>query len=121
MDNKKIKLTISGSPKKSFKNFEPSKTQGKKTVIIEKKTTKSGFNKPSGPRPTSNFKKNFPIKTNPSNKSFSTSDFERRKLAEQRATKKIKNENDNDKKNKLESKNRYQKKRIKINCIKSIE
>ena len=37
MENKKTKLTISGNPKKSFKNFETSKTKGKNTVIIEKK------------------------------------------------------------------------------------
>ena len=29
MENKKLKLTISGKPKKSFKNFETSKSQGK--------------------------------------------------------------------------------------------
>ena len=33
---KKTKLTISGNPKKSFKNFSAEKTQGKKTVIIGK-------------------------------------------------------------------------------------
>ena len=33
---KKTKLTISGNPKKSFKNFGVEKTQGKKTVIIGK-------------------------------------------------------------------------------------
>ncbi len=38
MENKKTKLTISGNPKKTFKNLGTSKTQGKKTVIIEKKT-----------------------------------------------------------------------------------
>ena len=41
MENKKTKLTISGSPKKSFKNFESSKSQGKKTVVIEKQTNRS--------------------------------------------------------------------------------
>ena len=41
MDNKKTKLTISGSPKKSFKNFDTSKSQGKKTVVIEKKNCKN--------------------------------------------------------------------------------
>ena len=50
MDNKKTKLTISGSSKKSFKNLHSSKSQGKKTVIIEKKTGRSsgktGFTKP---------------------------------------------------------------------------
>jgi len=41
MQNKKTKLTISGDRKKTFKNFDTSKTQGKKTVVIDKK--KSGY------------------------------------------------------------------------------
>ena len=36
MENKKLKLTISGKPKKSFKNFETTKSQGKHSVVIEK-------------------------------------------------------------------------------------
>ena len=107
MDNKKTKLTISGSPKKSFKNLSSSKTLGKKTVIIEKKSArpsgKASFGKSLGSRfsspnykPGSNFKPNFPPKT-----SSVPSDFERRKLAEQRATKKLKGDSDGDKKSKL--------------------
>ena len=38
MENKKTKLTISGNPKKSFKNFDSSKIKGNKTVVIDKKT-----------------------------------------------------------------------------------
>jgi len=107
MDNKKTKLTISGSSKKSFKNLHSSKSQGKKTVIIEKKTGRSsgktGFTKPFSSRPSSpNFKQGSNLKPNFSPKTFSsTSDFERRKLAEQRATKKLKGDSDNEKKNKL--------------------
>ena len=107
MKNKKTKLTISGSPKKSFKNFEPSKTKGKKTVVIDKPSSRSfnkgGLNKTSG----SNFKRNpsfntkFAPKTQPV-----ISDFERRKLAEQRATKRLKGDPDSDKKNKIGSKKR---------------
>ena len=41
MENKKTKLTISGKVKKTIKNFETSKVQGKKTVIIDKKPNKS--------------------------------------------------------------------------------
>ena len=37
MENKKTKLTISGTPKKSFKNFDSNKNKGNKTVVIEKK------------------------------------------------------------------------------------
>ena len=113
MENKKTKLTISGKPKKSFKNFDSTKTQGKKTVVIEKKNTsfvnksvsyKPGVNKPS----LSNFKKGISSKPNFSNKStVAASDFERRKLAEQRATKRLKGDAENkDKKSKLSSKKR---------------
>ena len=36
MENKKTKLTISGIAKKSIKNIEIAKTQGKKSVLIDK-------------------------------------------------------------------------------------
>ncbi len=107
MENKKTKLTISGSPKKSFKNLDSSKSQGKKTVIIDKKSGRSfnkpGFTKPFSSKPSSlSFKHGSSPKPNfPSKLSASTTDFERRKLAEQRATKKIKGDTDNDKKTKL--------------------
>ena len=112
MENKKTKLTISGNPKKTFKNFDASKNQGKKTVVIEKKSSrpinKGTFNKSFGSRPPSNFKRGVSLKTNLGTKiSTSTSDFERRKLAEQRATKRLKGENETkDKKSKLGSKKR---------------
>ena len=113
MENKKTKLTISGNPKKTFKNFESTKTQGKKTVIIEKKSNKTNFknnlNKPLTTKTSSNFKKNISLKTNLGGKiQSSPSDFERRKLAEQRATKRLKNDLDNnkEKKTKLGTKKR---------------
>ena len=37
---KKTKLTISGSAKKSIKNIEIAKTQGKNSVVIEKQSNK---------------------------------------------------------------------------------
>ena len=40
MENKKTKLTISGKPKKSFKNFDNKQITGKKTVFIDKKSNK---------------------------------------------------------------------------------
>ncbi len=102
MENKKKKLTISGSPKKTFKNFEASKYQWKKTVVIEKQNKKS-----FGIKPSSNFKKNFTSKTNLGPKiSSTTSDFERRKLAEQRATKRLKGDLDKEKKSKIGTKKR---------------
>ena len=112
MENKKTKLTISGNPKKSLKSFDVSKNQGKKTVVIEKKISrpinKGNFTKPFGSRPPSNFKKGISLKNNLTSKiSTSSSDFERRKLAEQRATKRLKGDNETkDKKSKLGSKKR---------------
>ena len=107
MENKKTKLTISGNPKKSFKDFSTPKNQSKKTVVIDKKSGKQvnrgSFNKNFTSKPTSNFKRGLSIKPNfPPKTSAATSDFERRKLAEQRATKKIKGDTDKDKKTKLE-------------------
>ena len=42
MENKKTKLTISGSSKKSFKNFDSPKAKGNKTVVIDKRTKALG-------------------------------------------------------------------------------
>jgi len=112
MENKKTKLTISGNPKKSFKNFETSKSQGKKTVFIEKQQSrpikKGGFSKPFGTKPSSDFKRGTPYKTGGLSKTSPlTSDFEKRKLAEQRATKRLKGEHEiKDKKSKSSAKKR---------------
>ncbi len=112
MENKKTKLTISGNPKKSFKNFDSSKNQGKKTVVIQKQVNKiqkkGNFNKSFGAKPSFDFKRGAPIKSNTINKNIPlTSDFERRKLAEQRATKRLKGDLENkDKKTKIGSKKR---------------
>ena len=109
---KKTKLTISGSPKKSFKSFGVEKTHGKKTVIIgknsEKPAGKGNFNKSFGNKQSlKSFKNNSGFKANFQNKtSFSVTDFEKRKLAEQRATKKLKSESDSDKKSKIGVKKR---------------
>ncbi len=108
MNNKKTKLTISGNPKKSFENFGSSKNQSKKTVVIDKQRNKP-FNKTfSSKTLSSNYKKNISIKPNFSPKtSPATSDFERRKLAEQRATKRLKGDTDGkEKKGKLGTKKR---------------
>ncbi len=113
MENKKTKLTISGSPKKTFKSFDAPKSHGKKTVVIEKqlkKTSHKGaFSKTTGTKsfssnlkkPSSGLKQNITLKT----PSFST-DFERRKLAEQRATKRLKEDSDKEKKTKIGTKKR---------------
>ena len=113
MENKKTKLTISGSPKKTLKTFDNPKVQGKKTVIIGKSANKQinklGQKKPSGVRSSySDLKRGTPFKSNFLSKSnAATSDFERRKLAEQRATKRLKGDLENkDKKTKLGTKKR---------------
>ena len=98
---KKTKLTISGNAKKSIENIELAKSKSKNSVIIEKKTEKS-FNKfrdksfgskkedktKSYKNDNNNFRKTFKTKVTPP----ITNDYEKRKLAEQRATKRIKNE-----------------------------
>jgi translation initiation factor IF-2 len=115
MDNKKTKLTLSGIAKKSIENIELAKTQSKNSVIIEKKQSKfsprTNFNTPSSPRtkpiakPVGSFIPRTVSASKPS--SLITNDFEKRKLAEQRATKRLKGEStDKDKKSKLGSKKR---------------
>ena len=99
---KKTKLTISGTAKKSFKNIELAKTQGKNSVVIEKQPSKfpsrGGSSRPGSfkSKTTSTFNRGAPVKPSFAPKSPPiTNDFERRKLAEQRATKRLKGDNDN--------------------------
>jgi translation initiation factor IF-2 len=115
MENKKTKLTISGIAKKSIQNIEIAKTQGKNSVVIEKQPSKfpnrGGSFRPTGTKskPSSSFdrgtpsiKPSFPPKASPI-----ANDFEKRKLAEQRATKRLKGEDDGgSKKAKLGTKKR---------------
>ncbi len=107
---KKTKLTISGTAKKSFKNIEIAKTQGKNSVVIEKQSNKfpsrGGPSRPGSykPKTTSTFNRGTPGKPSFATKSPPiTNDFERRKLAEQRATKRLKGDNDNKDKKILKS------------------
>ena len=107
---KKTKLTISGSAKKSIKNIEIAKTQSKNAVVIEKQTGKfpnrGGSFRPnqSKPKPTSSFSRGTGIKPSFAPKSPPiTNDFERRKLAEQRATKRLKGDGDGKDKKTLKS------------------
>ena len=110
MEKKKTKLTISGSSTKTISNIELAKSKGKNSVIIEKKLGRFG-NKPR-------FPKNNKQETSFKSKSFTTSKetvfskpsptpsnhFEKRKLAEQRATRRLKGELPQ--KGKLDSKKR---------------
>ncbi|MDB3919230.1 translation initiation factor IF-2 [Candidatus Pelagibacter sp.] len=102
---KKTKLTISGTAKKSFKNIEIAKTQGKNSVVIEKQPSKfpsrGGSPRPGGfkPKTASTFNRGTTVKPSYAPKSPPiTNDFERRKLAEQRATKRLKGDDNKDKK-----------------------
>ncbi len=99
MEKKKLKLSISGSSKKTISSIEQAKTKSKNTVVIEKKPTRFVGGKPNYSRSnkSSNFKSNqtfIPKKTIFSKPAPSiSSDFEKRKLAEQRATKRLKGDN----------------------------
>ncbi|MDC3082588.1 translation initiation factor IF-2 N-terminal domain-containing protein, partial [Candidatus Pelagibacter sp.] len=110
MEKKKLKLSISGSSKKTLSSIEQAKSKSKNTVVIEKRNSKfSG--KSQFPRQNNNFKSNNNISsklnsfTRPSPQP--SSDFEKRKLAEQRATRRIKGEVQKDNKsNKISGKRR---------------
>ena len=117
MENKKTKLTISGSAKKSFKNIEIAKKKNKNSVIIEKNqgkfSKKISSSKPlSGglkPKSSSSFnnKRSFSKPVFGEKPTSNTNTFERRKLAEQRATKRLKGDGEGkDKKSKLGTKKR---------------
>ena len=97
MENKKTKLTLSGIAKKSIENIELAKTQSKNSVVIEKKTNKftnrNTSNRSTSVRsksanPSGNFSSRPPLKAKPA--SPITNDYEKRKLAEQRATRRLK-------------------------------
>ncbi|MDC0043796.1 translation initiation factor IF-2 [Candidatus Pelagibacter sp.] len=117
MENKKTKLTLSGIAKKSIENIELAKTQSKNSVVIEKKTNrfanKNSFNRPLRSKPlkpniglkSPGFTSRSPIISKPS--SPITNDYEKRKLAEQRATRRLKGElPSKDSKGKIGSKKR---------------
>jgi len=98
MEKKKLKLSISGSTNKTINSIEQAKNQSKNTVVIEKKP-KRFLGKSQNPRPYLNndkFKNKSSLTEKPSNYSKPlqniSSDFDKRKLAEQRATKRIKGE-----------------------------
>ena len=98
MEKKKLKLSISGASKKTINSIEQAKSQSKNTVVIEKRSQRFG-GKPNfsrGTKSTENKSQGIfiPKKTNFSKPTSPiTSDFEKRKLAEQRATRRLKGEN----------------------------
>ncbi len=123
---KKTKLTISGGiAKKSIKNIDKAKNLGKNSVIIEKQTGKFNSRGASFKSNPSKIKNNFTSnkgtfgKPNYIPKSPPlTSDFERRKLAEQRATKRLKEENEN--KNKKSLKSNTKKRELKLTVSRAL-
>ena len=94
MERKKTKLKLSGNFKKSINNIERAKTQGKNSVVIEKKSNKFLGKKPfKFNKSDTGIKKNFTPKLKTSNfekQSLPINNFEKRKLAEQRATRRLK-------------------------------
>ena len=95
MEKKKLKLTISGSSKKTISNIEIAKSQGKNSVIIEKKPrygNKPSFQKNLNQRNSLKPKQNTNLKKDSFVNPAKSNDFEKRKLAEQRATKRLKGE-----------------------------
>ena len=115
MDNKKTKLTLSGIAKKSIENIELAKTQSKNSVVIEKKSSKfaprSNYGRPASVRskttgsPSGSSSQKINLTPKPS--SPITNDYEKRKLAEQRATRRLKGEpGDKDSKGKLGTRKR---------------
>ena len=103
METKKTKLTISGKPRKNLYDKQGlTNNKNKQKFVTEKKFSKP-FNK-NNPGSSKFPKKPFSAKPSFPSK---ISDYERRKLAEQRATKKIKGDTkDKDNKNKFSTKKR---------------
>tara|TARA_B100000575_G_scaffold258036_1_gene229382 strand:+ start:1588 stop:3798 length:2211 start_codon:yes stop_codon:yes gene_type:complete len=94
MDKKKTKLKLSGNLKRSISNIERAKTQGKNSVLIEKKNSKfSNKRSFNFNRQDINSKKTIQIKSKTTSfekPKVPSNDYEKRKLAEQRATKRLK-------------------------------
>ena len=106
---KKLTLSVSGSLKKPQQKIDLAKTQDKNSVVVDKKNTR--FQKPrvdySKFKPNNN-KSSVVNKTSSTKSPIPSKDFEKRKLAEQRATKRLKGEptNEKDFKNKSSGKKR---------------
>ena len=91
MEKKKTKLTLSGNLKKSISNIEKAKSQGKNSVFIDKKSNKFAGKKSFNNNAKFGFKPKSPIFSKPTTP---PNDYEKRKLAEQRATKRLKEDKD---------------------------
>ena len=94
---KKLKLSISGNTKKTISNIEQAKSSARNSVVInnnknfqKKKIYKSSTN--TNVQRKSNFGGGFKNLLKVFSQKKDISDFEKRKLAEQRATKRLKGE-----------------------------
>tara|TARA_Y100001970_G_scaffold215199_1_gene263220 strand:+ start:22564 stop:24783 length:2220 start_codon:yes stop_codon:yes gene_type:complete len=121
MDKKKLKLSISGNTKKTINNIENARSNPKNTVIIKNNRTfqKKKFYKHSSveenfSKTRSDFKPKRPSQSFFPKKDIS--DFEKRKLAEQRATKRLKG--DTSKENK--DKNNVKKRELKLTISRAL-
>ena len=99
MEKKKLKLSISGTSKKTIDSIEQARTQSKNTVVIEKRSSKfsskTQFSRPIFHNNKAKTVGSFVPKKNLYSKptsSTNNTDFEKRKLAEQRATRRLKGE-----------------------------
>ena len=97
MEKKKLKLTISEGSKKTINNIELAKSKRKNSVVITKKNnrigTKSSFSNTNHQKNQNKSRSNFTPKAPDFSKTSGINDYEKRKLAEQRATKRLKGEN----------------------------
>ena len=96
MEKKKLKLSISGSSQKTFSSIEQAKSKSKNTVVIEKKSSKFAVKPQFSKQNNNNFRPTNNTLSKPNNftrpATQPSSDFEKRKLAEQRATRRLKGE-----------------------------
>ena len=81
MEKKKIKLKLSGNFKKSINNIERAKTQGKNSVVIEKKSNKFHGKKPFSFNKSDTGIKNDDDLTNDSTPTFTVQNVELIKLS----------------------------------------
>ncbi len=94
MEKKKLKLKIPEGSKKTINNIELAKSKSNNSVVIAKKNTRSGtrsgtrssFSNTSNQRNQNKPKSNFIPKASNFSKPSGINDYEKRKLAEQRAT-----------------------------------
>ena len=96
MEKKKLKLSVTTTSKKTYSSIEKAKSQSKNSVLIEKKYGRPGRKSFASniKKPSNNFSKsNLLEKSYPKKKQEGLrSDYEKRILAEQRATKRVKGE-----------------------------